>query len=407
MNAKDIRLHTRQVCDGWRKRGLSNDGMIARAEPFRRFVATFAPAWKDEYVACAEAAGVQPDLFEAYLAGKYRDLFFVDECTSFLAVGSATADGATLFHKNRDNVARAQCAYEKRTIDSSRPAGFHSTGDTSDLGLMMMVNEHGLAGSADTGGLAEDRPKGKGVMNPYILRLIAERAERCEDALEIVRQTIKDGWYAGGSKTGTHWLFADRHGKGLRIAQNSHQEKHWFVEDDVAFLARGKTAGAELITRKKGNITLRDMNAAASHPSICFGSSISALTVRVDPTNPGELSSVWFALPAWSPYVPLYPGARGVPKYFIDGTCFQRGYELLEAEADRKWGKGVRLSESVAKRRAATQEELYRDAAAIDRRIRTARDGGRDDQAVKIASEGVMSGCAKLARFLDRAHGGN
>ena len=86
-------------------------------------------------------AGVQPECYVAFLAGKWRSLFFIHECTSFLAVGEATADGATLFHKNRDNVAREQWIYRKKIVHSSNPAAFYGVGDTSDMGLSMMVND--------------------------------------------------------------------------------------------------------------------------------------------------------------------------------------------------------------------------------------------------------------------------
>jgi uncharacterized protein YukE len=400
LNREDIRQHMNDMLDGWRARGLSDKQMLERSEPFRRFVAKFAPFWQDEMAGCAEGADVNLDLFASFQAGKYRGLFFVDECTSFLAVGAATEDGATLFHKNRDNVARPQCAYHKCIVDAARPAAFHATGDTSDLGVMMMVNEHGLAGSADTGGLREDRPKGRGVMNPHILRLIAERAERCEDALEIVQQMIRDGWYAGGAKTGTHWLFADRHGRGLRIAQNAHEERHEFFQDDVAFLARGRTAGADLVRGKKGRITLRDFNAAASHPTICFTSSISALSVRVDPECPGKLSSVWFALPAWAPYVPLFPLARGVPRALLDGTSFRAAQVLLELRSRSAPGQGVAFEGSLVQRHAAVQDALYREAEAFERAIRHARKRQHEDEAADLATDGAAAACARLLEFL-------
>ena len=226
--------------DRWRERGLSDQERSNRTEPLRRFIDRFAPAWMDEIEACAGAVEMPTQQYLAFLAGKYRDLFFVDECTSFAALGTATADGAPLFHKNRDNLDRPQCAYHKKLLHASRPAGFYATGDTSDLGVMMVVNEHGLAGSADmTSPVREGHPKGRGVANPYILRLIAEQAECCEHALEIVQQMIRDGWYAGGTKAGTHWLFADRSGKALRVTQNATKEEHEYVKNGVVFLIRG------------------------------------------------------------------------------------------------------------------------------------------------------------------------
>jgi len=405
LNAEDIRKHVREMTDGWRKRGLTDDQMRQRSEPFRRFADKFAPHWLDELHAIAAAADVDPDQYTAFLAGKYRDLFFVEECTSFLAVGSATADGATLFHKNRDNVARAQCLLRKKIAHSSAPFGFYGVGDTSDIGLMMMVNERGVAGSADVGGPAEDRPKGKGVMNPYILRLVAERAERCEDALEIVQQCLRDGWYAGGSTVGTNWLFADRFGKGLRVAQNSYQEEHWFFEDTVALLAREETEGARLITDKKGRITLADMNAAATHPSICFATSVSALSVRIDPDKPAELSSVWTALPAWSPYVPLLPAVDGVPKSIADGAFFEKAYELRRLDEQPDNPNTLMLPDAFVRARDKCQREIYAESAELERRIRAASDDGKLDEARQVATERMLSLCDKAMAFVQAGAG--
>lgn len=359
INGANLHEHVAAVLAQWRERGLTGRELAERCGPMERFCERFAPYWLDELAACAEAAGVPVADYLAFLAGKARDLFGMDECTSFLAVGAATADGATLFHKNRDNTARNQCAYHKQIEHSSAPAAFRATGDTSDQGVMMMVNEHGLAGSADMGGLPVDRPASRGVMNPQILRVIAERATTCEEALAIIQECLRDGWYAGGAKTGTHWLFADRHGTGLRIAQNSDDEQHWFCHDDIVFLARGDTPGAELVTSRREQVTLRDMNAAATHPSICFQSSISALTARIDPADPSA-DEVWFALPAWAPYVPL--SSTATPRALLDGGYY-RATHVLSEQREQGFGAGVELPPELNTRRAEAQERIYALAA--------------------------------------------
>ncbi len=404
LNAAQIRRHVDDLLAAWKERGLSDSDRRERTEPFRQFVTKFAPAWEDEIAGCAEGAGVPLDPYVSFLAGKYRDLFFVEDCTSFLAVGAATADGASLFHKNRDNIAREQCAYRKAIQHSSKPAAFHATADTSDLGVMMVVNENGLAGSADVGGLPLKQPRGRGVMNPYILRLIAERAERCEDALEIVQQMIREGWYAGGNRKGTHWFFADRYGKGLRIAQNTTEEQHWFFQDDVAFSVRGDTPGAKIVTGKKGKITLRDMNAAATDPTICFTSSISAMTVRIDPDNPRDLNSVWFALPAWSTYLPLFPLSDGTPKPVLAGDYYCAGEPLLKLMSDkqREYAHRVKLPQAIVRQIANQQQELYSIAENCEKAIRAALAAGDKAKAVQWATRGTADGCTAVMRFLSQ-----
>lgn len=387
LNAKDIREHMKTILGHWRERGLGDKGMIAKSEPLRQFIKKLAPSWEGEFAGCAEGAEVDPDLYTAFQAGKYRSVFFVQECTSFLAVGNATADGATLFHKTRDNRIRGQCAYWKALKHASNPAAFHATGDTSDVGVMMMVNEHGVAGSADMGGLKVKKPKGRGVMNPYILRLIAERAERVEDALEIIQMCIRDGWYAGGSSSGTNWSFADRYGKGLRVRQNNYEEEHFFVQDDIAFSARDKTAGADIVKKKKGKITVADMNAASTDPSMCFPSSVSSLTVRIDPDGPARRNQTWFAIPSWSPYVPFFAPAETTPKSMLDGTSFRRWYDLSKNVKDKRFGRPMRLSKEETTRRDAIQTKLYAMAEEAAKRINAALDAGDQAEAERIATQ--------------------
>ena len=396
VNAKDIRAHMKTILGHWREKGLTDKTMIEKSEPLKQFIKKLAPSWEGEFVGCSEGAQVDPDLYMAFQAGKYRSIFFVQECTSFLAVGDASADGATLFHKTRDNRIRGQCAYWKALDHGSKPAAFHATGDTSDVGVMMMVNEHGVAGSADMGGLKVKKPKGKGVMNPYILRLIAERAERVEDALEIIQMCIRDDWYAGGSSTGTNWSFADRYGKGLRVRQNNYEEEHHFVENDIAFSVRGNTAGADIIKKKKGKITVADMNAASTHPSMCFPSSVSSLTVRIDPNDPARRNQTWFAIPSWSPYVPFFAPSPSTPKSMLDGSSFQRWYDLSKNVKDKSFGKPMRLSKEETARRDAIQTKLYAMAEQAAKEINAALDAGDQQKAETLATRLGVNAAAQL-----------
>ena len=360
LNRDDIRKHVSDVLTEWQNRGLSKNAAVAKSRPFLDFAEKFGPHWLDEASACAKSAGIAADEYIAYLAGKYRSLFFTDDCTSFAAAGDATADGGAIFHKNRDNARRAQSTYYKKIVNAKGTFGFFAVGDTSDLGLMMMVNDQGLAGSADMGGLAEIRPKGDGVMNPYILRLIAERAEKCEDALEIIKQSIRDGFYAGGKTSGTHWLFADRHGTILRVAQNSVEQRHWYLPDKIVFLARGQTQAARTMEKSYGKLTVRHFHKAAQSQDLCFGSSISALTVSIDPKTAISRSTVWTALPAWAPSLPLFPVAEGVPTPIADGTCYDLGYRLLGRQ---------RPELDYIDRRDAFQERLYAIADGIQKQL--------------------------------------
>jgi len=407
LNGDGIRENMSRAITGWRKHGLSDAEMARRTEKFRRFVDKFTPAWMDELVACADAAGVPVDEYVVYEAGSPRSIILMHECSSFAAVGSATADGAPLFHRIRDNTGKTNCAYQKNILDSSNAAGFFAVGNTPSIaGVSCMLNEHGLAGSADMGGLAEDKPTGRGLMNSHIIRFVAERARNCDDALEILTEMVRDRWYAGG-KQGTHWLFVDRSGKGLRMAHNSHDHEHSFFEDDIVFSRRGTTEAGKLITNKRGKVALPDMIASGRHANICGNSSIAGMSVRVDPEHPGSLSSMWFAQPAWAPYIPAFPAAGAMPRESVDATLFLRGHELLDfrKRRDERALPGDFFPNALGRKRDAFQEELYANAASVERDIRAAWNREQVDQAEKIAARGSRSSCVSLLDFLAETPG--
>jgi len=405
VNAESVRASMTAALASWRKTGLTDAEMKRRTEKFSRFIDRFAPHWLDELAGCAKAAGVPADDYLVFEAGSPRSIILMHECTSFAAVGSATADGAPLFHRVRDNRGQNNCAFYKAVAHASRPAAFFAVGNTPHtLAVSCFVNEHGLAGSADMGGLKEDRPTGRGLMNSHVIRHVAERAARCEDALEIVQEMIRDRWYAGG-KQGTHWLFVDRHGKVLRVAHNSHEERHWLVDDGTVFSRRGDTAAGKLLTAKEGRLALPDMIASARHAAICGTASIAGFSVRLDAAEPAALSSLWIAQPAWVPYIPVYPIARAVPRAAFDGTCSRRGFELLPHH--RKPGKGeppgAFFPGPLGRRRDAVQDELFADAAEVERAVRAAQARGETSKAAALAADGATAACAKLLRFLAEA----
>ena len=123
------------------------------------------------------------------------------------------------------------------------------------------------------------------------------------------------------------------------------------------------------------------------------------MTARIDPRNPSALSTVWAAQPAWAPYVPLFAAAPGVPGQLVTGEHFRAGYELLKLHTGDKT-RGVLLPDSFLQRRGAIQGELYADAEKAEEMVRTAHERGETDEAEKIATDCVVSGCAKLMHFL-------
>lgn len=317
---------------------LSPELMIQRAQPAIRIVEKVAPHWIEESRAIARAAGVSEDLYLAFLFTRDRDLF-LHECTSYALARSATFGGAILFHKNRDNSERAQAAH---LIDSS-VTGVHkfiSVGDVSRIGCSMMVNAEGLAGSADypvhftrkkdPAALrpSPGEPQYRGLMSSAILRHIAERASNCGDALAIIEDFVKKGYYAGGKVNGQHWLFVDRTGAILEVSNNSQHVVSKFHTQKVYFSRADDSPAAKGLRNTDGPIDFHQFHNASRDPSICLKSSISGMTVEIDPKHPQTLTCAWISLPARSVSFPLFMGQSSTPKCLITGEAYGLGKRL-------------------------------------------------------------------------------
>ncbi|NOZ22331.1 MAG: hypothetical protein GXP25_14725 [Planctomycetes bacterium] len=331
VNAVKIREHLGAFLDEWRGKGLTEEDLLRRAKRGGQIIERMAPHWREEADAIARRADVDSDLYNAYLIGKYRSVLS-RECTSFAAVGEATADGRPLFHKNRDNVDRWQAGYVKKTkVPREDINGFIATGDVSDTGVMMMVNDHGLAGSADRGVEAPEW-YGEGLTNPYGLRYIAEKAETCEQALDTVMWMTKDRLYAGGARQ-TNWLFVDASGTALRvISSNEAIVDYEFIRSGV--LLNCERQGLRgVLDGNVGRIDGRLMRRASRMGSVALDSTICALTAEIDPERPAELTCAWIALgnPSECPYVPALMAADETPQEMMDGMLYHlsRSWQIL------------------------------------------------------------------------------
>ncbi|MCE5217653.1 hypothetical protein LLH03_11575 [bacterium] len=370
INGPDLRTHLDQFLQvALSEHGLDEEALIRRSGPYCDMVAEWAPHWLVEADAVARAAGLDLALHRAFMAGKYRGLLFCEECTSYAAVGSATLDGRPLLHKNRDNVLRRQAFYRKHTLGlRSEVLPFLGVGDTSDLGVMMMVNAAGLAGSADQAG-EEPRPRYRGAMNPYGLRLIAETATTCDGALDLVRRMTEQGFYAGG-KIRTRWTFADRLGTAMTVL-NTHDEVtvEQRTEKGVVWTVR-REGLAELFASHEGKLTPAVFNEASRLPGVCVPSNCSSLTVVIDPENPETFSCAWAALgPAnRTAYFPMYMGQTETPLRYLDGSVYdycRRPVSVQEAATLEQESESYRLQQEAAARKALASGDAARAQACL------------------------------------------
>ncbi len=323
LNRDSVVAHLDRYVDCAASRGIRKRTLIQRSERFIELARELAPHWLEEAHAVAVEAAVDEGLYISYIANSYRDLYAQGECTSYSLSPQYARDGGIFFHKNRDNVPREQSGF---ILGSLVPGvnRFIAISDASVIACMAMVNERGLCGSADTGGPDPEVPRYRGLMNTFILRHIAETAGTCEEALQIVRKMVASGVYAGGSKTGTHWLFVDRNGHRIEIGNNSRKVSYQYHNEKVYFSARDASAATARLRRARKPVDFLRFHGISRDPSICFDRSIAGISVEVDRDHPETLTGAWISLPAKAIAFPLLMGGSGTPLPLLNGCVYSR-----------------------------------------------------------------------------------
>ena len=328
------------------KAGISRQTLIERSAAFVRIAEDIAPHWLVEARATAKAAGVDEDLYLAFIDGQSRNRFLhgeadgnvpdeaIVECTSYAVSRDCTKGGAIFFHKTRDNVDRPQMA---GIVQSSLETinKFITVTDGSRIRCSMMVNDQGLAGSADYPAarkkdssslcLEAADPQYRGMMAGSILRYIAERASSCAEALAVIEDFVAKGYYAGGDINGSHWLFVDRDGVILEVCNNARHVVSKIHSQKAYFSRLNKSAAALRLRESEEPVGFDLFHGISRDPSICFDSSISGMTVEIDAERPELFSTAWIALPCRTAAFPLLMGQAGTPAVLADGSAYMMG----------------------------------------------------------------------------------
>jgi len=153
-------------------------------------------------------------------------------CDSLVALGVATADGATLFAKNSDRPA-AECQPLVQIAPARHAAGTRVRCQYVDLpqvaetagiigsrpywlwGLEHGVNEHGVAVGNHTV-FTKDALAGEGLIGMDLVRLALERARSAEQAVEVISTLVEAHGQGGSGYADKDWpyhnsfLIADR-----------------------------------------------------------------------------------------------------------------------------------------------------------------------------------------------------
>lgn len=346
--------------------GISRETLIERSAAALRIIEQIAPHWIEEARAVARAADVPEDLYLAYLDGVVRSRFLgedPEECTSYAVSREHARGGAILFHKTRDNRDVPQSVYIMESSIEGINKFIAVSNATGTLGFSMMVNDKGLAGAGDyppnrkkdsSRLRIEPAPdKYRGIMSGTIMRHIAETASNCEEALAIIDRCVGNGWYSGGKVGGTHWLFVDRKGTILEVWNNPghvaskvHTQKAYFSRLNHSSAARRLREAAEPVDFDLFHGVSRD-------PSICFGSSISGMTVEIDPDDPARFTTAWIALPTRAAAFPIMMGQGRTPRCLLDGSAHEVG-----KNSPRKPSKWQAIEQSIRRDREQFKQEL-------------------------------------------------
>lgn len=358
---------------------------LAATEFYRKIVEDYAPHWLEEVAALAEAAGVDPVDYLAYQGSKYRGINR-PECFTYVSMPKRSDGGVTIFHKNRDNRARPQSAYGKGLTVSGRTIyRFIATGDTSDIGTMMGLNEKGLAAAADTG-YPDPHPRHRGMMNPDLMRLILEQAADVDDAYAMIKDFQAAGIYAGG-KHATHWMFADSRGNVLRVAQYHQSLEEAHPQDGLLAMREDERGNLVMSAMASGAVTPQLMNRLSRTAPVLATSNISAMTAVIPSTQVELFGYAQFAVfhAGRTIYVPLYLGASATPRVLLDGTIYHRSTGKPE---------GFGLASEAFEAELDAQRAQIEAAARAETDVEAAR---------RILTEGCLQLASAVADYLQKA----
>ena len=179
--------------------------LVDRGRCFRGFVERIAPEWIDEAEAAAAAAGLAPD--DLFVLNALPEGFWdaaSGGCTSWLVVGTESATGDTLLHKNRDIRNEVQDFHVRRT--PGRAQVFASR-DIGNLGFAHFHSDLALAGANNTGSpVVPEERRECGLNCCHLLRLVAERAASCDQAVAVLEDALAKE-VAGGSSPSRGMIF--------------------------------------------------------------------------------------------------------------------------------------------------------------------------------------------------------
>ena len=124
---------------------------------------------------------------------------------------------------------------------------------------------------------------------------------------------------------GNHWLFVDRAGTILEVSNNTRVRGLPTPHPESVFQPTRRQRGRQTTARADGPIDFALFHGVARDPSICLKSSISGMTVEIDPDHPELLTCAWVSLPVHAGSFPLLMGQAKTPEWLLSGKAYLLG----------------------------------------------------------------------------------
>ena len=369
--------------------GRTEEQLLDRAGRFADHVERIAPEWLDEVEGIAAVAEVDAD--DLLALNCLPEGFWAPpppECTSWLIAGDASPTGDTLLHKNRDQLNEAQDLHVRRVSDDIQVL---ASRDIGEIGFAHFHSDVALAGANNTGSpIARSELRECGLNCSQLLRLVAERANSCDEAVAVLEEAVAKGVAGGsGGYRGMIFLFADP-GGGIVVEMTSKRlacqpvhsgievrSNHFRIPAMEPFAAEAPNANnlrrydraRVLLARGRTIPAIQRLSRDCRHgpDAICSSNAehpwmtISACTHVVHGENADPLAHSRVALgnPRNTFYIPVPRAIHGLPVECVSGELHNLSRALYAAH-----GLGDHLADMQAEHEAAMAAEFaaIRDA---------------------------------------------
>ena len=290
-----------------------------------------------------------------------------------------------IIHKNRDFKISPQSVFVKHIKGTYRYIG---SVEIANTGTAYFLNEKGLCCVSNTGSPTEDIARG-GITEHLVMRLLAEKASSCGEALEIIQEIISKRIFTS-REDGVIFLIADKKQSGLIVEATCSHIEYTKVSGTAAranlFLLPGMKKWEADITNRRGQSSDQRLERAmellgeqeisvertrgfsrdtkGTFP-ICGDRTVSAMTFLLH-ENPDIPDSVWICVgnPRFSCYLPLSVDMRSVPRFMVDGTLWNISHALEDKDAlldQKEWEEKIKT----VSQNGYSEEEITRFAKDV------------------------------------------